>query len=90
VIEPRRRGRPFQRAARLDRRRLAHRQDIEKQARSNVAKLPLAKDIEFFDFDGTLDIKAPMHELASANFADQSNTMMIRGIETGKSHLAVG
>src|SRR3954469_19620300 len=68
----------------------------EKQARSikyqlTVAKLPLAKDIEDFDFDGTPVNEALMRELASGNFvADQRNAVLIGGTGTGKSHLAIG
>ena len=68
----------------------------EKQARSikyqlTVAKLPLAKDIEDFVFDGTPVNEALMRELASGNFvADQRNAVLIGGTGTGKSHLAIG
>ena len=68
----------------------------EKQARSikyqlAVAKLPLAKDIEDFDFDGTPVNQALIRELASGTFiADQRNAVLIGGTGTGKSHLAIG
>ena len=68
----------------------------EKQARSikyqlTVAKLPLAKDIVDFDFDGTPVNEALMRELATGNFvADQRNAVLIGGTGTGKSHLAIG
>jgi DNA replication protein DnaC len=67
----------------------------EKQARSikyqlTVAKLPLAKDIEEFDFDGTPVNEALIRELASGTFvADQRNAVLIGGTGTGKSHLAI-
>jgi DNA replication protein DnaC len=67
----------------------------EKQARSikyqlTVAKLPLAKDIEDFDFDGTPVNEALIRELASGTFiADQRNAVLIGGTGTGKSHLAI-
>lgn len=67
----------------------------EKQARSikyqlTVAKLPLAKDIEDFDFDGTPVNEALIRDLASGTFlADQRNTVLIGGTGTGKSHLAI-
>src|SRR5207248_8258528 len=54
----------------------------EKQARSikyqlTVAKLPLAKDIEDFDFDGTPVNQALIRELASGTFlADQRNAVL--------------
>jgi DNA replication protein DnaC len=68
----------------------------EKQARSikyqlTIAKLPLAKDIEDFDFDGTPVNEALIRELASGTFiADQRNAVLIGGTGTGKSHLAIG
>ena len=67
----------------------------EKQARSikyqlTVAKLPLAKDIEEFDFDGTPVNEALIRDLASGTFvADQRNAVLIGGTGTGKSHLAI-
>jgi len=68
----------------------------EKQARSikyqlTIAKLPLTKDIENFDFDGTPVNEALIRELASGTFlADQRNAVLIGGTGTGKSHLAIG
>jgi DNA replication protein DnaC len=67
----------------------------EKQARSikyqlTVAKLPLAKDIEEFDFDGTPVNEALIRDLAHGTFvADQRNAVLIGGTGTGKSHLAI-
>ncbi len=67
----------------------------EKQARSikyqlTVAKLPIAKDIEEFDFDGTPVNEALIRDLASGTFvADQRNAVLIGGTGTGKSHLAI-
>jgi DNA replication protein DnaC len=67
----------------------------EKQARSiryqlTVAKLPLAKDIEEFDFDGTPVNEPLMRDLATGTFvADQRNAVLIGGTGTGKSHLAI-
>jgi DNA replication protein DnaC len=67
----------------------------EKQARSikyqlTVAKLPLAKDIEEFDFDGTPVNEALVRDLATGAFvADQRNAVLIGGTGTGKSHLAI-
>ena len=68
----------------------------EKQARSiqyqlTVAKLPIAKDIEEFDFDGTPVNEALIRDLANGTFvADQRNAVLIGGTGTGKSHLAIG
>jgi DNA replication protein DnaC len=67
----------------------------EKQARSikyqlTVAKLPLAKDIEDFDFTGTPVNEALVRDLATGAFiADQRNAVLIGGTGTGKSHLAI-
>ena len=67
----------------------------EKQARSikyqlTIAKLPLAKDIDDFDFTGTPINEALVRELASGSFiAEQRNAVLIGGTGTGKSHLAI-
>jgi DNA replication protein DnaC len=67
----------------------------EKQARSikyqlTIAKLPLAKDIDDFDFAGTPVNQAQIRDLASGNFlAEQRNAVLIGGTGTGKSHLAI-
>ncbi|HET7411983.1 MAG TPA: IS21-like element helper ATPase IstB [Pararhizobium sp.] len=67
----------------------------EKQARSvryqlTVAKLPLAKDLEEFDFAGTPVNEALVREIAGGTFiVDQRNAVLIGGTGTGKSHLAI-
>src|SRR5438552_5697494 len=67
----------------------------EKQARSikyqlTIAKLPLAKDLEGFDFTGTPINEALVRDLASGGFlAEQRNAVLIGGTGTGKSHLAI-
>jgi DNA replication protein DnaC len=67
----------------------------EKQARSikfqlTIAKLPIAKEIEEFDFDGTPVNEALIRDLATGTFvADQRNAVLIGGTGTGKSHLAI-
>jgi DNA replication protein DnaC len=67
----------------------------EKQARSikyqmTIAKLPLAKDIDDFQFDGTPINEALVRNLATGAFlAEQRNAVLIGGTGTGKSHLAI-
>jgi DNA replication protein DnaC len=67
----------------------------EKQARSikyqlTIAKLPLAKDIDDFDFTGTPVNQALIRDLATGAFlAEQRNAVLIGGTGTGKSHLAI-
>jgi DNA replication protein DnaC len=67
----------------------------EKQARSikyqmTIAKLPLAKDIAEFDFDGTPINETLVHELAGGEFlAHERNVVFIGGTGTGKTHLAI-
>jgi DNA replication protein DnaC len=67
----------------------------EKQARSikyqlTIAKLPLAKDLDEFDFAGTPINEALIRELAAGGFlAEQRNAVLIGGTGTGKSHLAI-
>ena len=67
----------------------------EKQARSiryqlTIAKLPLAKDIEQFDFTDTPINEGLVKDLATGNFvADQRNVVLIGGTGTGTTHLAI-
>lgn len=67
----------------------------EKQARSiryqlSIAKLPLAKDIDDFDFADTPVNEPLVRELATGTFvADQRNVVFVGGTGTGKSHLAI-
>jgi DNA replication protein DnaC len=67
----------------------------EKQARSikyqlTIAKLPLAKDLEDFDFAGTPVNEGLARELATGGFlAEQRNVVLIGGTGTGKTHLAI-
>jgi DNA replication protein DnaC len=67
----------------------------EKQARSikyqvTIAKLPLAKDIEDFSFDGSLVNETLVRDLAGGEFlAHERNVVLIGGTGTGKTHLAI-
>ena len=68
----------------------------EKQARSikcqmTIAKLPLAKDVEDFRFEGTPVNETLVRDLAGGEFlAQQRNVVLAGGTGTGKTHLAVG
>ena len=67
----------------------------EKQARSiryqlTIAKLPLAKDIDDFVFEGTPINQTLVRDLAGGDFlAHQRNAVLVGGTGTGKSHLAI-
>jgi len=67
----------------------------EKQARSikyqiTIAKLPLAKDIADFSFEGTPINPALVQDLAAGHFlAQQRNVVLVGGTGTGKTHLAI-
>jgi DNA replication protein DnaC len=67
----------------------------EKKARSikyqlTIAKLPLAKDLEDFHFDGTPINDTLVKDLAGGGFIDrQRNVVLIGGTGSGKTHLAI-
>ena len=67
----------------------------EKQARSikyqlTIAKLPLAKDLNDFRFDGTPINQTLVNDLAGGGFiAQQRNAVLVGGTGTGKTHLAI-
>src|SRR5215467_13524264 len=67
----------------------------EKQARSiryqlTIAKLPLAKDLDNFQFDGTPINQTLVNDLAGGGFiAQQRNAVLVGGTGTGKTHLAI-
>jgi DNA replication protein DnaC len=67
----------------------------EKQARSikyqlTIAKLPLAKDIDGFTFEGTPVNESLARDLAGGGFlTQQRNAVLIGGTGTGKTHLAI-
>lgn len=69
--------------------------ELEKQARSikyqmTIAKLPLAKELEEFDFEATDINETLIRDLATGDFLDhQRNLVLIGGTGTGKTHLAV-
>ncbi len=68
----------------------------EKQARSikyqmTITKLPLAKEVDEFEFDDTPVNETLVRDLASGEFlAHQRNVVLVGGTGTGKTHLAVG
>jgi DNA replication protein DnaC len=67
----------------------------EKQARSikyqlTIAKLPLAKDLDDFQFEGTPINETLVNDLAGGGFiASQRNAVLVGGTGTGKTHLAI-
>ena len=66
----------------------------EKQAQSvkyqmTIAKLPLARELEEFDFEATEINETLIRDLASGDFLDhQRNLVPVGGTGTGKTHLA--
>ena len=55
-----------------------------------IAKLPLAKDLNDFQFGGTPINESLVRDLASGSFlAHQRNAVLIGGTGTGKTHLAI-
>jgi DNA replication protein DnaC len=67
----------------------------EKQARSikyqmTIAKLPLAKDVAEFDFEGSPINETLVRNLAGGDFlAHERNVVFVGGTGTGKTHLAI-
>ncbi len=67
----------------------------EKQARSikyqiTIAKLPLAKEIEEFVFDGTPINETLVRDLAAGDFlAHQRNLVLVGGTGTGKTQVSI-
>src|ERR1700704_5973799 len=67
----------------------------EKQARSikyqlTIAKLPLAKDLDDFQFAGTPINETLVNDLAGGGFiAQPRNAVLVGGTGTGKTHLAI-
>src|SRR5213076_2995005 len=53
-------------------------------------KLPLAKDLDGFQFEGTPINQTLVHDLAGGGFiAQQRNAVLVGGTGTGKTHLAI-
>jgi DNA replication protein DnaC len=75
---------------------LLHAEITEKQARSikyqmTIAKMPLAKEVDEFDFEDTPVNETLVRDLAGGGFLQhQRNLVLIGGTGTGKTHLAVG
>ena len=67
----------------------------EKQARSikyqiTIAKLPLAKDIDDFVFEGSSINETLVRDLATGNFLEhERNVVLVGGTGTGKTHLSI-
>jgi DNA replication protein DnaC len=67
----------------------------EKQARSikyqlTIAKLPLAKDLDDFQFEATPINQTLVNDLAGGAFlVQQRNVVLVGGTGTGKTHLAI-
>jgi hypothetical protein len=67
----------------------------EKKARSTkyqlaAAKLPVARDLEDFDFDGTPINETLVRDLAAGGFLEQQrNAILVGGTGTGKTHIAI-
>ena len=68
----------------------------EKQARTikyqlTIAKLPLAKDLDDFQFEGTPINQTLVHDLTSQQrlVAQQRNAVLVGGTGTGQTHLAI-
>lgn len=66
----------------------------EKQARSikyqmTISKLPLAKELEEFEFEATPVNETLIRDLATGDFLDhQRNIVLVGGTGTGKTHLS--
>jgi DNA replication protein DnaC len=67
----------------------------EKHARSikyqlTIAKLPLAKDLDDFQYEGTPINETLVNDLAGGGFiTQQRNVVLVGGTGTGKTHLAI-
>ncbi len=55
-----------------------------------IAKLPLAKDLDDFEFEGTPINETHVNDLAGGGFlTQQRNIVLVGGTGTGKTHLAI-
>src|SRR6267154_840232 len=68
---------------------IAEKQALSIKYQLAIAKLPLAKDLDEFDFAGTPINEALVRDLATGRFiAEQRNAVLIGGTGTGNSHRA--
>lgn len=69
---------------------LAERQVRSIRYRMGLAKFPLDKDLDRFDFTDTPINEMQVRQLYDGNFlADHTNVIMVGGTGTGKTHLAI-
>ena len=69
---------------------LAERQVRRIRYRMGLAKFPLDKDLDRFDFTDTPINEMQVRQLYDGNFlADHTNVIMVGGTGTGKTHLAI-
>ncbi len=74
---------------------LLHAEIAEKAARSiryqlGIARLPTAKELSDFDFEGSPINEALVQDMATGAFLDQQrNAVLVGGTGTGKTHLAI-
>jgi DNA replication protein DnaC len=67
-----------------------HRHTASIRYRMSAAKLPVAKDIDAFVFDGTPVSEGPVRSLHAGSFLPaQRNIVLVGGTGTGKTHLAI-
>jgi DNA replication protein DnaC len=68
----------------------AHRHAASIRYRMSAAKLPVAKDIDAFVFDGTPINEGLVRSLQAGSFlAGRRNIVLVGGTGTGKTHLAI-
>ena len=68
----------------------AHRHSASIRYRMSAAKLPVAKDLDAFVFDGTPVNEGLVRSLHAGSFLSaQRNIVLVGGTGTGKTHLAI-